>query len=313
MNPVVWFCGSGSFAARCLEVLALAFPLALVITGEPTRRGRGQKEQPSPVAITAERLTLPVVTTGDLNGDDQLLHRLETEKPHLMIVVDFGQKVGPQWLTSPEFGCLNIHPSLLPRYRGAAPVPRAIMEGCHSTGVTVFRLVEKMDAGPLWLQKERVIGQDEDASELLMTLAEEGSRLLADHLEELFQGKATFVAQDESQATYAAKIDKAEGYIGGQLSAARTACLVRGLTPSPGAWFLFKGRRVKVLAALAVEALSDVVPGCLVDVKRNIYITTPSGWLQLLAVQPEGKNRIDWAAWASGLHLKGAEPLDHYQ
>ena len=262
----VWFCGTGKFAARCLARLAsCGVSFELVVTQPPTRRGRGMKELPSPLEEKAVDLGLPVARTLRLNGDEELQSRLSACPPDVMLVVDFGQMIRRPWLDGPRAGCLNIHPSLLPKWRGAAPVRRALMNGDQTVGVTVFSLTEGMDSGPI-------------------------------------------LPQDDREATFAPKIDKGECRLDAGESASRLACLVRALSPDIGAWFEFRGQRVKVWKAAPVEART-VPEGHMAFQGGNLLIGTSCGALRLDLVQPAGKKPLEGVSWAQGLRLEGAEIL----
>ena len=305
----VWFCGTGKFAARCLARLAsCGVSFELVVTQPPTRRGRGMKELPSPLEEKAVDLGLPVARTLRLNGDEELQSRLSACPPDVMLVVDFGQMIRRPWLDGPRAGCLNIHPSLLPKWRGAAPVRRALMNGDQTVGVAVFSLTEGMDSGPILLQEAMPLGPDDDAGTLLDKLADRGAELLASLLESFCAGGETLQPQDDREATFAPKIDKGECRLDAGESASRLACLVRALSPDIGAWFEFRGQRVKVWKAAPVEART-VPEGHMAFQGGNLLIGTSCGALRLDLVQPAGKKPLEGVSWAQGLRLEGAEIL----
>ena len=168
----MWFIGTGIFASLCLEGLVKrGLTFSRIITGNPTRSGRNNKENPSAVEIKANGLGLTVTRTGKLSQNDELITALEAENPSIIFVVDFGQIIREPFLSRM---CLNIHPSLLPEYRGAAPIQRALLDGHNHTGVTVFRLAAKMDAGEILAQSEIDIAPSENASDLYLRLSEIG-------------------------------------------------------------------------------------------------------------------------------------------
>lgn len=309
MTAKIWFFGTGCFAARCLEEIASKCRPQLVVTAPPSVAGRGLKTRSTPVEEVALKLELPLRQSAAVNRDADLIRLYGSEKPELILVIDFGQKVGEPWLNGPRCGCINIHPSLLPRYRGAAPVQRALMNGETETGVSLFRLVEKMDAGPVWLQERRPIDPEENAGELLERLAAAGARLFAENAASLLDGTATLTPQDETLATVAAKIDKSEARLDLALGAQKLHDLVRGLCPAPGAYVTFRGRRVKILKT-RVAPHPAAGSGKLFAADGRLFLGTPQGALELLTVQPEGKRPMEAGDWAKGLRLEKDEKLD---
>jgi len=191
------------FAARCFLELSASLHFEVVVVPPPKPAGRGLKESLSPLEEVAKVGYGPLIRTYDVNREPILLDTPRKEWPDVIIVVDFGQKIKEPILSTPTFGCINIHPSLLPAYRGAAPIQRALMDGKEETGVTVFRLVDAMDAGPILAQRRYPISPDATAGQLCEALAREGSHLLLEVLEGLSKGSIREEPQDESEATYA--------------------------------------------------------------------------------------------------------------
>ena len=298
MDANIWFFGTGQFAARCLGNIAGKVRLSLVVTQPPARGGRGLKLHTSPVEDAALSLGLELVHSEAVNKDAALLERLGAEKPDLIFVIDFGQWIGEPWLSAPRLGCMNIHPSLLPQYRGAAPVQRALIDGCARTGVTAFRLVRAMDAGAVWLSEETEILPDEDFPRLRDRLSDIGCAMVCEHIGELLGGDAVFTEQDESGVSYAQKIDKSESALDAEKDARALHNLVRGLYPSPAAYAVHNGKRLKVLKS----AVSDVkgTKGDIFAKDGRVYLGTADGSLELLTVQPEGKKAMDARDWARG-------------
>ncbi len=309
MNANIWFFGTGRFAARCLEEIAAAYRPSLVVTVPPGLSGRGLKSAPSPVENVSLKLGLPLRRSASVRRDGELLALRAESAPDLILVIDFGQMIAEPWLSGPRLGCLNIHPSPLPLYRGAAPVQRAVIDGRDRTGVTLFRLVAAMDAGPVWLQAETPIGANETAGEVFERLAVVGSALFVKNAESLFDGTAVFIPQDDTRATFAAKIDKAEARLDPSRPASALHNLARGLQPAPGAYFVFRGRRVKAISTLCRE--EDIgAPGTLRERAGAVLLACGRGCLELKTVQPEGKKPMDAAAWVKGLRLSGGERVD---
>mgnify|MGYP002626828470 CR=1 FL=1 len=200
----IWFIGTGKFAALCLEELTNNhISIQRIITGLPTISGRNKRENPSAVELTASSLGLKSERTGKLSENASLIKALDDENPAIIFVIDFGQIIREPFLSRM---CLNIHPSLLPEYRGAAPIQRALLEGKQYTGVSVFRLVKAMDAGEIFSQKRIEISPDDNASNLYARLSRIGSEIAADAVKNIASLK--FTKQDDSQATYAQKLSK---------------------------------------------------------------------------------------------------------
>lgn len=308
MSADLWFFGTGRFAARCLSELASAYSPSLVVTAPPKRSGRGMKLCPTPVEETALQLRLRLFHSPSVNCDEELLSMLRRKTPDAIFVIDFGQKIASPWLDTPRCGCLNIHPSLLPLYRGAAPVQRAVMDGAGKTGVTLFRLVEKMDAGPILYQTESAIGQDETSGELLDRLAVLGSRLFTDHAESILRGSAPLTPQDERVATLARKIEKSEARLSPELTAQALHHLVCGLNPAPGAYVIFRGKRLKILTSRPSDL--NVPQGVLKSVGGTLFLGARQGALELKTLQPEGKRVMVASDWLKGLKLREGEAVD---
>lgn len=309
MDAKIWFFGTGGFAARCLEELtSKGYAPSLVVTSPPSLAGRGMKTRISPVEAAATKLGRPLRHSAKVNRDDELLKLFDEEKPQLIFVIDFGQLIGEPWLSTPPCGCLNIHPSLLPSYRGAAPVQRALMDGAAKTGVTLFRLVKKMDAGPVWVQGETEIGAEETAADLLERLAVLGCRLFAENAEAILSGAAPLREQDDSAATVAPKIAKSEAKLDLSCPAQVLHDCVRGLFPAPGAWFSFRGKRVKVSSTRV--ATRTGTKGTLFEKDGKLFIGTARECLELVTVQPAGKKPMAASDWLKGLHLSAPEPID---
>ena len=300
-----WFMGTGKFAALCLEGLTRrGVNLSRIITGLPTRSGRNNRENPSPVEEAATALGLNVTRTGKLTENPELLHDFESAPPALIFVIDFGQIIREPLLSCL---CLNIHPSLLPEYRGAAPIQRALLDGHTHTGVTVFKLVRAMDAGPVVAQERVEIGPDDNASDLYTRLAEVGCGLAADALKN--PEGLTFTPQDDSRATFAPKLEKEEFALSFTMSAEKFTNTVRALDMSGGAYVMVRGRRVKVWRAGVCEGVKAKTPGQVLDCSGRLIVSCGEGSVELSEVQSEGKNRVSSLDWARGLRLKTGSSL----
>ncbi len=299
----MWFIGTGQFASLCLEGLTKrGLTFTRIITGNPTRSGRNNKENPSAVELKANGLGLTVTRTGKLSQNEELIAALEAENPGVIFVVDFGQIIREPFLSRL---CLNIHPSLLPEYRGAAPIQRALLDGKNHTGVTVFRLAAKMDAGEILAQSETDIAPTDNASDLYLRLSEIGSRIA---FESLRNEPLKFSAQDDSLSTYANKIDKSEFEVSFTDSSLRFVNTVRALDMSGGAYAVINGRRVKIWRARIRRDISGEC-GHVMNIEGNPVIMCSDYGVELQEVQSEGKRKMTGREWSAGLRLKAGDVL----
>ncbi|MBN1332927.1 MAG: methionyl-tRNA formyltransferase [Synergistales bacterium] len=301
-----WFAGNGLFAAKCLQFLVEAIDLDLVITSFPHKAGRGMSESKTPVHLKTKP-AIPLHLTEELSRDPELLRLLDTSPPDVIFVVDFGQLIREPFLSFSNLGCLNIHPSLLPKFRGAAPIPRAILSGENATGVTVFKLVEAMDAGPILAQKSLLIADEDTSGSLLTKLSTEGSILLLEAIEGLENGRYSFREQDPTLASYAPKIEKHEAFFDWNDQAVHIHNKVRAFNPSPGAFCLFRGKRMKIWRTSVIDNVSGT-PGTVLDfIDSCPVVATMDKAILLYEVQPEGKKRTDGGSWTNGARIKKGE------
>lgn len=304
----LWFIGSGAFAASCLTHMSRSLLFEKIITGNPTQAGRGLKECVSCVEAAAVRLGFAVERTGPLSQNADILEALALSPPDIVFVVDFAQLIKEPLLNAPRWGCLNIHPSLLPRWRGAAPIQRALMNGDTTTGVTVFRLVEEMDAGPILSQIEIAVSLAATSSELLETLALTGSQMAIDGVKSIIEGSCQFLEQNSESATVAPKINKAEAQVSWFQNSTQIHNTVRALASSAGAFMVVGGKRLKLWSTAPIE--TEGQPGQLVSfIDGDPVVACAEGALRLLEVQSEGKRKVGGAEWACGNRLKVGEVL----
>ena len=293
------FMGTPDFAVAALDrLVAAGHEMAAVYTQPPRPANRGRLT-PSPVQLRAEALGLEVRTPATLReeADRTAFEALELD---VAVVAAYGLILPRRVLDAPRFGCLNIHASLLPRWRGAAPVQRAIMAGDAETGVTIMQMEAGLDTGPM-LAEARVPIARQTAGELTAELAEVGAAALLDVLARLPLAGA---AQPADGVTYAAKIDKAEARIDWEAPAIAIDRLVRAMQPSPGAWFESGGQRVKLI--VAEPAAADGAAGTLAG---EAVVACGTGGLRLLTVQPEGKGHMAAADWLRGRRLPAGDRL----
>jgi methionyl-tRNA formyltransferase len=306
----VVFMGTPDFATALLkELVARGHDIAAVYTQPPRPAGRGMAERRSPVHELAESLGLPVFAPKSLRGVEEQA-RFAAHKADLAVVAAYGLILPRPVLDAPRFGCLNLHGSLLPRWRGAAPIQRAVMAGDLDTGVEVMKMEEGLDTGPVALSARLPIGPDMTAGELHDALAPLGARLMGDALDLLARGELRFTPQTEAGACYAEKIDKAEARIDWRRPARELHNLVRGLSPFPGAFFeadLGHGReRVKVLRARAEAGAGR--PGEVLD--ETGLVACCEGALRLLRVQRAGKAPMAIEEFLRGRKLTKGAALD---
>ncbi|SJM53646.1 methionyl-tRNA formyltransferase [Gulosibacter sp. 10] len=294
------FAGTPDAAVPTLQGLVDAgHEIVAVITREDAPVGRKRRLQPSPVAARAESLGLPVVRANRI--DEAVAARIAGLAPDLGVVVAYGGLIREPLLSQPVHGWINLHFSLLPRWRGAAPVQRAVMAGDSSTGIAVFRLEAGLDTGPTFVNREVPIGAGETAGELLARLAELG---VPDVLETVAAiGAGTAVAEPQrGEATHAAKLRVEDGAIDWTATAARADARIRGATPEPGASTTWRGERFKVLrAAPATDAAVAGGPGAVVLDGGRVLAACGSGALELIEVQPAGKRAMRAADWFRGV------------
>lgn len=294
------FMGTPDFAVTALDALhAAGHDIAAVYTQPPRPANRGRLT-PSPVHQRAEALGLPVRTPERLKGEAEQAEFAALDLD-CAVVAAYGLILPKAILEAPTHGCLNIHASLLPRWRGAAPVQRAILAGDPETGVTIMQMERGLDTGPMLAKAALPIGR-ETAGELTRLLATLGADILLQSLEKLTNLSPE--VQPEEGVTYAHKIDKAEALIDWTAPAIDIDRLVRAMQPSPGAWFESAGSRVKLIAAEPADGSG--APGTLIDATS---IATGSVALALVTVQPEGKPRMAAADWLRGRRLGSGEPL----
>jgi methionyl-tRNA formyltransferase len=277
----VIFMGTPEFSVPALQALASRHEVAAVYSQPPRPAGRGQKERPSPVQIAAERLGIPVHTPVTLRAADAQA-AFAAIRADLAVVVAYGLILPQAVLDAPTHGCLNIHASLLPRWRGAAPIHRAILAGDAQTGVTIMRMAAGLDTGPMLLSEATAIGPDDTTGDLHDRLSAMGARLILDAVDRL--GTLASVAQPGHGVTYAAKIDKAEAQVDWTLPAATVDRLIRGLSPFPGAWCIAGGERLKLLRSRVVAGAGE--PGRVLD---GMTVACGSGAVEVTLAQREGK------------------------
>jgi methionyl-tRNA formyltransferase len=296
----VVFMGSPSFAVPSLEYLVLGgYEIAAVYTQPDRTGGRGRSLTTSPVKEAALALGLPVVQPESLKAPEAL-KQLADLKPDIIVVAAFGQLLPKAVLELPKLGCLNVHPSLLPKFRGASPVAAAILAGDEFTGVSIMLLDEGMDSGPVLARAQVPIADSDTTASLGAKLSLVGAGLLGEVMVGWIRGELKPQPQDESQASYCQPITKDEGEIDWRLSAIDIWRRVRAFYPWPGSFTRWRGRTLKIIEAVPQAAPAKAKPGEVVTLDSGFGIGTGDGILNILRVQLEGKQALSAAEFLRG-------------
>ena len=296
------FFGTPDFAVPTLErLIAGRHEVVGVVCQPDRRRGRGRKPSPAPVADLAQRSGLRLLRPEGL-GDDKVLREFRGCEPDLGVVVAFGQFIPKAIREAPARGYLNNgHASLLPRYRGAAPIAHCILDGVTITGVSAMRVEREMDGGPVALQREIEIGEHENAGDLAKRLALLTADTLEEVIEQIAEDRVHWTPQDESRATFAPKISRSDGQLIWSEGAQSLCRRVRAMTPSPGAFTLLEGENLRILDARADTGRCDIAPGTVrLEPPRALRIATGDGWLLPRVLQRPGKRAMDVETFVRG-------------
>ncbi len=303
------FMGSPDFAVPSLEVLAKnpVINVKAVITQPDRKRGRGQKLQPTPVKEQAHLLRLNVLSERDVNHS-QFLDLLQGMAADVIVVVAFGQKLGTRLLSIAKYGCINLHASLLPEYRGASPIHQALIDGREFTGLTTIYMDQGWDTGDMIYQETVPIAKSDTFASLHDKLAVIGGKLLEKTLLAVEEGRAPRIEQEEERATYAYKIDKNKGLINWEQAAAELDNLVRGVNPWPGAFTYMHGQLVKIwkVTPCAKNSAGQAVPGEVVSAKHEdgLIVQTGKGQLRIDQLQLTGRKSLTSREFLRGYQLK---------
>lgn len=292
----VVFMGTPDFAVTALKRINELHTVVGVYTQPPRPAGRGQQSRPSPVQAFAMQHGLPVFSPATLKTVDVQREFADLDAD-VAVVAAYGLILPKAVLAAPRFGCLNIHASLLPRWRGAAPIQRAIMAGDHQSGVTIMQMEAGLDTGPMLLAAETPITPETTAGALHDALSEIGAALIVEALQEI--GTLEPQPQPSQGVTYAVKVEKSESEIKFDRAAREVLHQIHGLSPFPGAWFAHGGERIKVLKAVVVDGEGE--PGTVLD--DHLTIACASGAVRALEVQRAGKGVTDTEAFLRGYAL----------
>lgn len=295
------FLGTPDFAVPALTALNKNnYRIPLVITQPDRPKGRGKKLFPPPVKVCAERFGYNVIQPESIRTRE-IRDQLVALQPDFLVVVAFGNMLSNDLLAVPAKDSLNIHPSLLPEYRGPAPIQRAIIEGDHKTGVTIMSLDAGMDSGDILMQVDAGIASDDTAATLHDRLADIGANLLIKTLKKYERNEVTRIPQDHSKATFAGMLSKKEGHIDWSLPAERLECFIRGMTPWPGAFTFLEDKRIKVFRAETVPLSESASPGTVIKGFENeLRVATGQGALSILEIQGASGKRMDIQSFLRG-------------
>lgn len=296
------FMGTPDFSAVVLEKLNSVYPVSAVVTGLDKPVGRGYNLAPSPLKVKAIELGIPVLQYAKVSREG--LDDIRALQPDIIVTAAFGQILSDAFLAIPKFAVLNVHASLLPKYRGSSPIQWSIINGDEKTGITIMKTVKAVDAGDVLLEKETEIGNKETAGELFDRLAILGGEAIVEAISLVECGKATFTPQDESKVTHCSMINKGDGLVDFSKSAKEIDCFVRGMTPWPSAYTHIGEKTLKIFDVEKVE-LSDLQKSndqfenakfgevVLADKNHGLIVKVADGFIRLHVIQLEGSKRMD--------------------
>ena len=287
MSLNIVFMGTPEFSVPALESLILnKFNIVTAYTQPPQKSKRGQKINSSPIEEFSKKNKIKYRIPKKLNTDEELKIFKELS-PDIVVVVAYGQIIPKDFLDIPRFGFINIHASLLPKWRGAAPIQRAIMNEDKKTGISIMKVEEQLDSGPVLISKELTLNSNVTYGEIEKELSKVGANLLIESLKIIESGNPKFIQQNDSQASYAKKINKSETKINWNLDSNKVVAHIHALSPNPGAWFEYQNERFKVLRA--IKSLKKGKSGLVLDEKLTIGCKEKS--IQILELQRQGKNK----------------------
>lgn len=304
------YMGTPEFAVPALNaIFNKEFQIPLVISQTDKPRGRGNKLQPTPVKETAINLGLRVHQPEKVN-DVETIELIKSVKPDFIIVAAYGQILKEELLSIPKYGCLNIHASLLPKYRGAAPINWAIINGDSITGVTIMKMEKGLDSGPMILKVETKIDDEDTAEELHDRLSIMGAELIIQAIDDIMNGKASFIPQNHGESSYAPMLYKNSGRIDWSKSSNKIRDLIRGLIPWPNAFTIYKDERVRILKADSVKQNHNIPPGTIVKAdKEGIKVAAGDGFVIIKQLQFPNKNPMEVSAYLLGNKIENGYVL----
>ena len=305
MSQRIVFMGTPEFSLSALKSLVNSHHKVLAVYSQPANKAnRGQKIIPSSVEMFAKKYFLNLRTPAILDNDEEY-DFLKNLKPDIVIVIAYGKIIPKRFLDLAKHGFINVHASLLPKWRGAAPIQRSIMNLDNQTGISIMKIVEELDAGPVMHQDKIEINEKIDTLTLSKVLSKLGANSILNAINKIEKGEARFKEQNHSEATYAKKISKEEGRINWNQSAKKVLAKINGLNPNPGAWFQYKNERFKVWKAEIVNKNSDA--GKIID--NHLTIACDEQSIKILEIQKEGKSRQLTDQFLLGNKIKHGESI----
>ena len=310
------FMGTPDFAVGALQaIIEAGHQVSAVVTQPDKPKGRGKELQMTPVKACAAAHNIPVFQPGKIK-EPEAVEVLRSYEADIFVVAAFGPILSEEILSMPKYGCVNIHASLLPKYRGAGPIQWAIIDGEKKTGVTIMQMEKGLDTGDMLLQKEVEIDPKETGDSLHDKLAAAGAELIVEALPKIAAGQLTPRKQNDAESCYAKMLQKSMGRIDWNLTADKLDCLIRGLISWPGASTTFRGKNLKIWEEEPVMegdfsvSISESLPGTIVCVEKEaFYVQTKEGVLKVLSVQIEGKKRMAVKDFLLGYPIKAGECL----
>ena len=301
----VVFMGTPDFSVPALERIATEHEVVAVVTQKDKPKGRGMSVSYTPVKESALKLNIPIYQP-DKVKEESFVEELKKLNPDVIVVIAFGQILSNDILTLPKYGCINVHASLLPKYRGAAPIQWAVIDGEEKSGVCTMKMDEGLDTGDIIDVDEITLDPKETGGSLFDKLAKLGGELILKTLKNLEFGKVTFIKQDDSKSTYAKKMTKELGRIDFTKDAKSIERLIRGLNPWPSAFTYLDGKVMKIWDADVVDA--DGVPGTVISEEKDSFvIATGSKALKVNELQLEGKKRMKASDFLNGRSIEGSK------
>ena len=305
LDKKVIFMGTPEFSVPILEsIVKSSYKVSCVYTQASKKSNRGQKLNVSPVYKKAESLKLTIRNPKNLNSEEEF-EFIKKLNPDIVIVVAYGQLISKKFLDIPKEGFINIHASLLPKWRGAAPIQRSIMNLDIETGISIMKIIEDLDAGPVMKKIEVKIDESITADDLSKNLSKISSDSIVEILDDIFNKNLKFIEQNHKLATYAKKINKNEAKINWSEGAKKILAKINGLNPNPGAWFTYKHTRYKIWRAKIIEKSGP--PGTILD--NNFIICCGDKSLEIIEIQKQGKNKLPLKNFLMGITFKRGTEL----
>ncbi len=302
------FMGTPDFSSVVFEKLNSVYPVSAVVTGPDKPVGRKMVLTPCPLKVAAEKAGVPVLQYSKVSREG--IEDIRALAPDLVITAAFGQILSDAFLAIPKYGVINVHASLLPKWRGASPIQSAILNGDKETGITIMRTVKEVDAGAILLQKKCEITPDEYADTLFDKLAVIGGEALVEAVRLIDEGKAVYVEQNHDEATHSAKFDKDFGKIDWNKTYDEIHALVHAMTPWPSAYTHYNGKTIKIIEVVKSDEIGEVGKVLTADKKRGLTIGCKDGSVRITRLQPESKSKMDDLSFMNGNKVEIGDVFD---